>query len=234
MDYRKPALFGENWSASRYKVLPYFAEEKALLLRSDVERVLDVGCANGWNMSRFNQYGRDSVGLDTVFERVALARQHGPVLLASGLEVPIAPQSVDVVYIQHVLHHIGDVEKALFEAWRVLKPGGHLFLIETVEDSPLIRWGRRFHPYWMGDSVNAPFRFQSLQRTVEEAGFDVDKAQQYSVLFWIWEILPDQIPWMEKLTPLFVTIEQIVARYFRKYGAHCYLLASKPDDGGGF
>ena len=66
MDYRKPAVFGENWSKSRYKVLPYFAVEKQVLTAPDIERILDLGCASGWNMSRFGQYGKDSIGLDVV------------------------------------------------------------------------------------------------------------------------------------------------------------------------
>ena len=55
MDYRKPVTFGENWSPSRYKVLPYFAVEKTLLTQPGINRILDLGCANGWNMSRFAQ-----------------------------------------------------------------------------------------------------------------------------------------------------------------------------------
>ena len=129
MDYRKPVTFGENWSVSRYKVLPYFAVEKAVLTQAGNERILDLGCAAGWNMSRFRQYGRSPVGLDVVPERVALAAAHGPVTIASGLDVPFAAGSFDVIYIQHVLHHIGDVERALAEVHRCLRPGGTLFLL---------------------------------------------------------------------------------------------------------
>jgi SAM-dependent methyltransferase len=227
MDYRKPAVFGENWSSSRYRVLPYFAKEKALLMQPGIDRILDLGCANGWNMSRFGQYGRRSYGLDTMPDRVKLAEDHGPVLVASGLEIPLASETFDVVYIQHVLHHIGKVKQALSEARRVLKPGGMLFLIETIEDSPIIHWGRKLHPSWMGDEINAPFYFQSLQGLVKDAGFQITEAEQYSVFFWLWEIVPDQSPKMEKLTPFFVVMEQFVARYFRKFSAHCYLVANK-------
>lgn len=227
MDYRKRAVFGENWSSSRYQVLPYFAVEKRILTQPGVGRILDLGCANGWNMSRFSQYGRPSFGLDTVPERVTLARHYGPVLVASGLEVPFAAKTFDIVYIQHVLHHIGDVEQALQEVWRVLRPGGTLLLIETVEDSPIIRWGRQFYPRWMGDEVNASFFFKGLQDLVSQNGFRIDKAEQYSVLFWLWEIIPDQIPAMEKFTPLFVGIERQLVSYFRGYSAHCFLVASK-------
>jgi SAM-dependent methyltransferase len=160
-------------------------------------------------------------------ERVALALTHGPAFIGSGLEIPSGNETFDVVYIQHVLHHIGDVEKALAEARRVLKPGGYLLLIETIEDNPLIRWGRRLYPSWMGDEINAPFTYQSLQETVSDAGFALQMAGQYSVLFWLWETLPDQFPIFERLTPLAVTVERALSRFFRSQSAHCFLVARK-------
>lgn len=231
MDYRKPAVFGENWDPSRYKVLPYFAVEKAILARSDIRRILEIGCGNGWNMSRFAQNGRVAYGLDAVPERVELAQAHGPALLADGLRLPFADGSLDMIYIQHVLHHIGDVEKALTEARRCLRPGGILFLVETVEDNPIIHWGRKLYPKWLGDEINAPFTFAGLASQLVDCGFWVLKAGQYSVLFWLWEILPDQFPMMESLTPLIVPVEQALQRAARRYSAHCYLVAEKESFG---
>lgn len=228
MDYRKPAIFGQNWSPSRYQVLPYFAEEKARLTQPGNERILDLGCAAGWNMSRFRQYGRAPLGLDVVWERVRLARAQGPVMLASGLDIPLADGSLDAVYVQHVLHHIGDAPRALSQAWRCLRPGGLLFLVETVEDNPIIHWGRQLHGSWLGDAITAPFSFQQLQAWVTAAGFQVEATQQFSVLFWLWEIGPDHWSWLEKLTPLFVRLERRLARRWRRYGAHCFVAATKP------
>jgi SAM-dependent methyltransferase len=227
MDYRKPITFGENWSPSRYKVLPYFAEEKRLVQQPTAQMILDLGCAAGWNMSRFRQYGRSPFGVDIVPERVALAAYHGPVAIASGLALPFTAAAFDIIYIQHVLHHIGDVAQALREVRRCLKPGGTLFLVETVENNPIIRYGRRLYPRWLGDEVNAPFYFAELQQQLAEAGFQVQKAEQYSVLFWLWEILPDQLPVMEKLTPLAVFIEQQLAKLFSPQSAHAYFVAVK-------
>ncbi len=147
--------------------------------------------------------------------------------LPVDLEVPIACESVDVVYIQHVLHHIGNVKQALDEAQRVLKPGGFLFLIETIEDSPIIRWGRRIYPSWLGDEINAPFTYKGLKELIDHSGFKISTTEQYSVFFWIWEIFPDQIPFMERLTPLFVQMELLFARFLRQYSAHCYIVAQK-------
>ena len=229
MDYRKPVTFGENWSPSRYKVLPYFAVEKQVMAPSgaadDELKILDLGCAAGWNMSRFRQYGRFPIGLDVVPERVVHALEHGPVTVASGLELPGADHSFDLMSSQHVVHHIGDVAQALREVRRCLKPGGILFLVETVEDSPIIHWGRRLYPSWLGDEVNAPFTFAGLQDDLATEGFHVNQAQQYSVFFWIWEILPDHFPTLEKLTSLFVILEHFFIRFLRPYSAHCFLVA---------
>ena len=227
MDYRKPAVFGENWSPSRYQVLPYFAAERDVLARPDIRRILEIGCGNGWNMSRFAQNGRVAYGLDAVPERVALAQTHGPALLADGLRLPFADGALDMVYVQHVLHHVGDMGRALAEAWRCLRPGGVLFLVETVEDNPIIRWRRRLYPSWLGDAVTASFTFAELATRVADSGFRVQRAGQYSVLFWLWEIAPDQLPAMEKLTPLVVPVERGLQRVGRRYSAHCYLVAEK-------
>lgn len=227
MDYRKPVVFGENWSPSRYRVLPYFAQEKRIMTQPQVQRILDLGCAAGWNMSRFRQYGRYPIGLDVVPQRVALAQTHGPAIVASGLDVPLPDASFDLIYVQHVLHHIGDVDRALDEVVRCLRPGGILFLVETVEDNPIIRWGRRLYPKWLGDEINAPFTFAGLGEMLTAHGLRVTQAQQYSVLFWLWEILPDQIPLMEKLTPLMVPIEEALVRFWRRYSAHCFYVAVK-------
>jgi SAM-dependent methyltransferase len=225
MDYRKPVVFGRNWSPSRYRVLPYFAYEKPLIQQA--QRVLDLGCANGWNMSRFGQYGAGNrqVGLEPNPTTVKLARVHGPVTQASGLELPFADATFDIIYVQHVLHHIGDVDRALAEIGRCLTPGGTLFLIETVEDNPIIRWGRRLYPNWMGDEINAPFRFTELRNQLSRHGFTVSHAEQYSVLFWLWETLPDQIDAMEKLTPAAVWVERQLNRAFNRYSAHCFYVA---------
>ena len=228
MDYRKPKVFGENWSPSRYAVLPYFTAEREVLTAE--QRILDLGCASGWNMSRFLQYGlpkSNLYGLDVVPERVQLATQFGHIMLGSGLELPLPDGALDVIYIQHVLHHIGDVDRALQEVRRCLRPNGTLFLIETTEDNPLIRWGRRLYPKWLGDEINAPFRFAGLQESLRAHGFVVQQAQQYSVLFWVWEILPDQFPLFEKLTPLFVALERLLVRLFRRQSAHCFFVATR-------
>jgi SAM-dependent methyltransferase len=125
------------------------------------------------------------------------------------------------------LHHIGDVTQAVHEIWRCLRPNGVLCLIETVDDSPLIRWGRALYPKWMGDEINAPFHLRELQYELMRSGFAVNTAVGYSVIFWVWEILPDQFPRLEKLTPLFVKLEEWVHAYAQQFSAHGLIVATK-------
>ncbi len=228
MDYRKRVEFGRNWHPARYRVLPYFEHEKKHITPG--KRVLDLGCANGWNMSRFGQYGVDAIGLEPNGVTVRHALEHGSVTQADGLILPFADGAFDVIYVQHVLHHIGDIAAALREIGRCLRPGGCLFLVETVEDNPIIRWGRRLYPSWMGDEVNAPFYFAELRRDLARFGFDVTHAEQYSIAFWLWETVRDQAVWLEAITPLFVKLEEKLQTIFNRQSAHCFYVAHRRRD----
>lgn len=225
MDYRKPAVFGANWSSSRYRVLPYFAWERPIIGRA--QRLLDLGCAAGWNMSRFRQYGARPIGLDVNRETVRHALRWGPAVAGSGLRLPFPADIFDVIYVQHVLHHIGDVAQSLREIRRCLQPGGVLFLIETVEDNPIIRHGRNRHQSWLGDAITARFTRAELTAVVQAEGFAVEHVEGYSVLFWLWEIMPDHIPALEALTPAFVWLEERVRARRLHQAAHVFLVARK-------
>ena len=83
--------------------------------------------------------------------------------VGSGSALPIASESLSLVFAITVLHHLPpeDQARAIAEAYRVLEPGGHLFFFESTQvRSPLPHlFGRRFKE-WKG--------------MVEEAGFGVE------------------------------------------------------------
>ncbi len=93
--------------------------------------LLDVGCGNGAYMQKI---GCRLVGLDISANNINKARILLPdALFAVGLSerLPFKSQSVDIVLFAAVLHHLSDWREGVSEAVRVLKPGGHIFILES-------------------------------------------------------------------------------------------------------
>lgn len=102
------------------------------------QSILDYGCGDGLDLRVFQELGYEKVyGFDNSLGLLADARGF-KVILADAYSLPLAPQSLDVVFINGVLHHLDDVERALSEIKRILVPGGSLCLIEPA--SSLLRW----------------------------------------------------------------------------------------------
>lgn len=49
-------------------------------------------------------------------------------------DVPLKAESVDLALLSQVLHHAQHPEKAVEEAFRILKPGGQLIIINLLEN----------------------------------------------------------------------------------------------------
>jgi ubiquinone/menaquinone biosynthesis C-methylase UbiE len=87
--------------------------------------ILEVGCGTGLILSRAARFARDAVGIDLSGAMLGKAQQRGlRVAQASATSLPIATASVDVAYSFKVLAHIPDIQGALAEMARVVRPGG--------------------------------------------------------------------------------------------------------------
>lgn len=95
--------------------------------------VLDVGCGEG-QVSRLLAGRRSAVavGIDGAMSQVREARRRGgpPVYTqGSAVHLPVRPESVDVVVACLVLEHVADLDVALSEAARVLRPSGRFLVL---------------------------------------------------------------------------------------------------------
>ena len=89
--------------------------------------LLDVGCGDGFALSRMRELGWDVHGVDPDVEAVQRAQRSGLDVRAGTLGGQSYPDSsFDVVTMTHVIEHVHDPVGLLAECRRILKPGGRL------------------------------------------------------------------------------------------------------------
>jgi len=99
------------------------------------KRVLEIGVGQGTDLVQFAMVGAECHGIDITDEHLERARRNFqlrrlPVALrkADATSIPYPDEHFDAVYSFGVLHHVPDIEDAVREIRRVLKPGGILML----------------------------------------------------------------------------------------------------------
>jgi SAM-dependent methyltransferase len=121
-------------------------------------RILDVGCGSAafwrenaeripgaWRVTLCDQ----SAGMVRAAGRAVPSKQRQFNLGAvDATDLPFSDQSFDSVMANHMLYHVSDVEKAIREFSRVLRPGGRLFAATNGRRhlKELQEWVSRFDP----------------------------------------------------------------------------------------
>lgn len=105
-----------------------FAKRLALLSRhvSRPGRLLEAGCAHGFQLEWLRRQGWEVVGNDVSAEAAAYARQRFGLEVIEGPleEAALEPASFDVVYLVDIVEHLYDAAAALANVRAALKPGG--------------------------------------------------------------------------------------------------------------
>lgn len=100
--------------------------------------VLDLGCfTGGRTVAWFKNYGfQHAAGIDVEQVFIDAADQYALLSgvncefkLGFGENIPYSSNIFDAVLTFDVLEHVVDVERTMEECWRVLKPGGSMFLV---------------------------------------------------------------------------------------------------------
>ena len=105
-------------------------------------RVLDVGCGPGEVTERFvHELGADVKAIDVSPRMVELARARGiDAQVADAEKLPFADGEFDCVFAGWVLYHVPNLEQAVSECARVLRPGGRLVASSFFEDNMSELW----------------------------------------------------------------------------------------------
>lgn len=95
---------------------------------------LDAACGTGRHTAFLAELGHTVIGVDTSPEMLAVAREAVPAaeLHEADLhDLPLADDSVDLIVCALALTHVPDLERALAEFVRVLRPSGHLVVSDS-------------------------------------------------------------------------------------------------------
>lgn len=104
------------------------------------ERVLDVGCGTGGYAPVLEHQSPSTQYFGTDFSPGMLANHplKHRVVLSDAHELPFGADSFDVIMANHMLYHVADIDRALIEFRRVLKPEGVLMVatnsINTMQE----------------------------------------------------------------------------------------------------
>lgn len=113
--------------------------------------VLDVGCGDGQiGRAVARTHGSRVIGVDPTWNQVVVAKERGDreqgcnvdVMRAEAARLPMVDGCVDAVVACLVFEHISDVDSAIAEVSRVLRPGGRFafFLNHPLLQTPGSGW----------------------------------------------------------------------------------------------
>ena len=134
--------------------------------------IADLGAGEGAFSLLLAQRAQQVIAVDNSDKMVelgsALARKQGVTALEyrkGDLEaVPIADGSVDLALFSQSLHHALHPERAVAEAWRILKPGGRIVVLDLVQHR-FAEARELYADVWLG------FSEVELEMLLSKAGF---------------------------------------------------------------
>ena len=170
--------------------------------------MIDIGCGDKSKMYLVGEYVKYYFGLD---HEDSLHDISNVDLIGTAYEIPQNDESFDCILSTAVLEHLEDPQRALFEAYRVLKPGGY-----AIYRAPFF-WHlhaepRDFYRY-------TKFGLEYLFKT---AGFEIVEIKPLSG-FWItfgselnYYISDFKLGYLRYVTKFIIVVNNIIFRFLNK------------------
>ena len=136
-------------------------------------RVLELGCAEGYELVVFKQRGWRVRGYDVNARAVDHAAN------VFGLDVdqcgfgplPEPDNAFDLAALFHTIEHVPDAQQTVHEICRVLKPGGRMLIVTPCADTIV---SRSVGDVWFSDPDHMFFFSQNtIQTLLENNGFEI-------------------------------------------------------------
>lgn len=148
-------------------------------------RVLEIGIGSGLNLPYYGTTVEQIIGLDPSSKLLAMAREAArqtaiPLELIenSAEAIPLYNRSIDTIVTTWTMCSIPDVQRALGEMRRILKPGGRLLFVEhgRSPDVRVRRWQDRLTPVWCRIGGGCHLN-RAISELIEGAGFGIEQLE---------------------------------------------------------
>jgi ubiquinone/menaquinone biosynthesis C-methylase UbiE len=141
------------------------------------ELVLDIGCYKG-DYSRFlaKKYKTHCLGIDISTSCIEYSRKcddyNNVYLVADAENIPFKNNVFDLVLASSVLEHVPDLHRCLVEAYRILKTGGKILIMNTpLKDD-------RYSLVWVLNKIKPT----KLKKVLESIGHDYERLLSWQEL----------------------------------------------------
>jgi ubiquinone/menaquinone biosynthesis C-methylase UbiE len=163
----------------------YLADYRNRVVPGAEGRVLEIGIGSGLNLPYYGTTVEQVIGVDPSPKLLAMAREVArrtsvPLELIenSAEAIPLYNRSIDTIVTTWTMCSIPDVQRALGEMRRVLKPGGRLLFVEhgRAPDLTVRRWQDRLTPAWRRVGGGCHLN-RAINELIEDAGFRMERLE---------------------------------------------------------
>ena len=160
---------------------------KSILGRITEEEILEIGFGTGINLKFYPQNVKKIIGIDAnnvmleqAKKKITNGRFEIDLIGQSSESLPFPDNSINAVLSTYTLCSIKEINVALKEIYRVLKPSGKYYFLEHgLADNPRTqKWQHRLNPLqniWSnGCNLN-----RDMKSLIEHAGFNITEIKNY-------------------------------------------------------
>jgi ubiquinone/menaquinone biosynthesis C-methylase UbiE len=113
----------------------------AYVPKDGVSRIIDLGCGTGRYSEPLSvHFLADVIGIDPsqkMLEQTRKNTSHRGIIFkqATGEQLPVEEQSIDMVFMSMISHHLASPELTAHECRRILRDGGHVCFRNSTADA---------------------------------------------------------------------------------------------------